>query len=302
MSQWLNLHGQAVTLVLSRLRKNTWSTLIMWCVMGITLSLPGLLYIAVDNLERVSGSMHSDPEISLFLKLDTSAEAVAELRQQLSEHAQVRSFRFVGREDAWQTLKENSKLGAVADLEQNPLPDAFFLLPKSTEPEALQALQQELQQWPTVEVAQLDTAWIKRLYAVLELARKAVLILGALLGFALLTIIGNTIRLQVVTQRDEIEVAKLIGATDGFIRRPFLYAGTFYGLGGGLAALLFLLGITLLFNSSVAEIATLYNSDFRLDFLDLFSSLALLAIAALLGWLGSYTAVNRSLAQFDFKR
>lgn len=301
MSQWLNLHGQAVTLVLSRLRKNTWSTLIMWCVMGITLSLPGLLYIAVDNLERVSGSMHSDPEISLFLKLDTSAEAVAELRQQLSEHAQVRSFRFVGREDAWQTLKENSKLGAVADLEQNPLPDAFFLLPKSTEPAALEALQQELQQWPTVEVAQLDTAWIKRLYAVLELARKAVLILGALLGFALLAIIGNTIRLQVVTQRDEIEVAKLIGATDGFIRRPFLYAGTFYGLGGGLAALLFLLGITLLFNSSVAEIATLYNSDFRLDFLDLFSSLALLAIAALLGWLGSYTAVNRSLAQFDLK-
>lgn len=299
MSQWLNLHGQAVKLVLNRLRKNGWATGIMWCVMGITLSLPGLLYIAVDNLERVSGSMHSDPEISLFLALDVNAETIADIQQKLAEHPKIRSYRFVSRDDAWQALKEKSELGA--DLEQNPLPHAFFLLPKSTEPATIEGLQQELQQWDGVEVAQLDTAWIKRLYAVLELANKAVLILGALLGFALLSIIGNTIRLQVVTQRDEIEVAKLIGATDGFIRRPFLYAGTFYGLGGGLAALLFLLGITLLFNSSVAEIATLYNSDFRLDFLDLFSSLALLAIAALLGWLGSYVAVNRSLAEFAFK-
>ena len=301
MSQWLNLHGQAMNLVLNRLRKNGWATLIMWCVMGITLSLPGLLYIAVDNLERVSGSMHSEPEISLFLALDVTADNVADIKHKLSEHSQIRSLRFVSKEDSWQAVKEKTDLGAVTDLEQNPLPDAFFLLPKTPEPAAIEALQQELQQWPGVEVAQLDTAWIKRLYAVLELARKAVLILGALLGFALLAIIGNTIRLQVVTQRDEIEVAKLIGATDGFIRRPFLYAGTFYGLGGGLAALLFLLGITLLFNSSVAEIATLYNSDFRLDFLDLFSCLALLAAAALLGWLGSYAAVNRSLAKFAFK-
>ena len=127
------------------------------------------------------------------------------------------------------------------------------------------------------------------------------MILSILLGFALIAIIGNTIRLQVVTQRDEIEVSKLIGATDSFIRRPFLYAGTFYGLGGGIAALLFLLVITLLFNTSVAEIAQLYNSDFRLDFLDAFSILSIVAIAVLLGWLGSYIAVNRSLAKFAFK-
>ncbi|HZV60905.1 MAG TPA: FtsX-like permease family protein, partial [Methylophilaceae bacterium] len=109
------------------------------------------------------------------------------------------------------------------------------------------------------------------------------------------------IRLQVVTQRDEIEVAKLIGATDSFIRRPFLYAGAFYGLGGGIAALFFLLVITSIFNTSVAEIATLYNSDFSLDFLEPFSSLVLLVLAALLGWMGSYVAVNRSLAKFAFK-
>lgn len=301
MKQWLNLHGQAMKLVMERLRRNAWATLIMWCVMGITLSLPGLLYIAIDNLDRVAGSMHSEPQISLFLDLDIASETVEEIRQKLEDHPQIGSYRYVGKEEAWEALKTSSGIGTVADLDQNPLPDAFFILLKTMEPTAVEGLQQELQQWPGVEVAQLDTAWIKRLYAVLALAQKAVLILGALLGFALLAIIGNTIRLQVVTQRDEIEVAKLIGATDGFIRRPFLYAGTFYGLGGGIAALVLLLGVTLLFNTSVAEIAMLYNSNFRLGFLDPFSCLALLAIAALLGWLGSYTAVSRSLAKFAFR-
>ena len=301
MRQWLNLHGQAVRLVVSRLRRNAWATFIMWCVMGITLALPGLLYVAIDNLNRVAGNVESEPQISLFLDLAIEPEAVASIRQRLAEHPDIAKYRFVGRDTAWEELKSNSGIGSVADLEQNPLPDALFVEPKARDPVSIERLHQELQKLPGVAVAQLDATWIKRLYAVLELARKAVLILGTLLGFALLAIIGNTIRLQVVTQRDEIEVAKLIGATDSFIRRPFLYAGAFYGLGGGIAALFFLLVITSIFNTSVAEIATLYNSDFSLDFLEPFSSLVLLVLAALLGWMGSYVAVNRSLAKFAFK-
>ena len=301
MRQWLNLHGQAVKLVINRLRKNAWATFIMWCVMGITLALPGLLYIAIDNLNRVAGNVESEPQISLFLDLAIEPEAIASIKQKLAEHPDIANYRFVDRNTAWEELKSNTGVGTISDLEQNPLPDAFFVAPKTLDPASIERLHQELQRLPGVEVAQVDATWIKRLYAVLELARKAVLILGGLLGFALLAIIGNTIRLQVVTQRDEIEVAKLIGATDGFIRRPFLYAGTFYGLGGGIAALLFMLGVTSLFNTSVAEIATLYNSDFNLNFLDPFSSLVLLVLAALLGWLGSYVAVNRSLAKFAFK-
>ena len=301
MRQWLNQHGQAVKLVMNRLRRNAWATFIMWCVMGITLSLPGLLYIAVDNLNRVAGNVESEPQISLFMDLAIEPDAIKSIQQKLAKHPDIAKFRFVGRDVAWEELKKNTGLGAMADLEQNPLPDAFFVEPKNIEPAGLERLQKELQQWPGVAVAQLDATWIKRLYAVLELARTAVLILGALLGFALLAIIGNTIRLQVVTQRDEIEVAKLIGATDGFIRRPFLYAGTFYGLGGGFAALLFLLGITALFNTSVEEIAALYSDDFTLAFLDAFSCLTLLVLSALLGWMGAFVAVNRSLAKFAFK-
>ena len=295
MRQWLSLHGQAMRQVAARLRKNMLATFMMWCVMGITLALPGVLYIAIDNLNRVAGSVQSEPQISLFLKLDIQPDAIAEVKKRLSDHAGIAGYRFVSKQDAWEELKKNTGLGSVSDLEQNPLPDAFFIEPKGSNPEAIEGLQHELQQWPGVELAQLDATWIKRLYAVLELGRKAVLILAVLLGLALLAIIGNTIRLQVVTQLDEIEVSKLIGATDNFIRRPFLYAGTFYGLGGGLAALVFLLGITLLFNSSTAEIARLYSSNFSLHFLDFFSSLSLIFIAALLGWIGSYTAVNRSL-------
>jgi cell division transport system permease protein len=269
--------------------------------MGITLSLPGLLYVAIDNLDRVAGSVQSEPQISLFLDLAIEPGAITAIKQKLAEHPDIANYRFVDRNTAWEELKSNTGIGSISDLEQNPLPDAFFIEPKTLDPTSIERLHLELQQLPGVEVAQLDATWIKRLYAVLELARKAVLILGALLGFALLAVIGNTIRLQVVTQRDEIEVAKLIGATDNFIRRPFLYAGTFYGLGGGIAALFFLLGITSLFNASVAEIAALYNSDFNLNFLDLFSSLVLLGVAAMLGWIGSYVAVNRSLAKFAFK-
>ena len=302
MRQWLNLHGQAMSQVIYRLRRNAWATFIMWCVMGITLALPGLLYIAIDNLNRVAGSVESEPQISLFLNVGIAPEAIVGLRQKLADHQDIANYRFVDKNTAWEELKRNSGIGAISDLEQNPLPDAFFVEPKTLDPVSIEQLHRDLQQLPGVEVAQLDATWIKRLYAVLELAQKAVLILGALLGFALLAIIGNTIRLQVVTQRDEIEVSKLIGATDSFIRRPFLYAGTFYGLGGGIAALLFLLGITALFNASVAEIAALYSSDFSLNFLDIFSSLVLLVIAALLGWVGSYVAVNRSLAKFAFSR
>jgi cell division transport system permease protein len=301
MRQWLNLHVQAMGQVIARLRRNMLATLLMWCVMGITLSLPGVLYIAIDNLNRITASVQSEPQISLFLDLKIAPDAIADMKKKLADHAGVKSYRFVGKDAAWDELKKNTGIGPVSDLDQNPLPDAFFIQPKGTEPEAIEALQHELQQWQGVELAQLDATWIKRLYAVLELGRQAVLILAILLSFALLAIIGNTIRLQVVTQREEIEVSRLIGATDNFIRRPFLYAGTFYGLGGGLAALLFLLGITLLFNASTAEIARLYNSDFTLDFLDFFSSLSLIVIAALLGWMGSYAAVNRSLAKFAFK-
>lgn len=301
MKQWLNQHEQALGLVLSRMRRNLLATLLMFCVMGVTLCLPGILYVIVDNLNRLAGDIQSEPQISLFLKLDIKSEEIAALNQRLSDHPQIESHQFIGKDKAWQQMQIATGTGAVAaQLERNPLPDAYFVkLQAALEPDAVAALQKEMQQWSGVELAQVDANWVKRLYALLELGKKAIFVLSALLGFALLAIIGNTIRLQIVTQQEEIEVSKLIGATNRFIRRPFLYAGILYGLGGGLAAWLLLSGVIVLFNFSVAEIAALYASSFSLTPLDVSFSLSMMGSAILLGWIGSYMAVGRSLAKFD---
>lgn len=298
MKQWLNQHIQALQLVLSRMRHNVITTLMMCCVMGVTLCLPGILYVIVDNLNRLAGDVQSEPRISLFLKLDIKPETVAALDKQLQAHANIRSYRFVSRDAAWKQLQQDAGTAGVAsDLEKNPLPDAYFVQPEALDPTTVDNLQKEMQQWPGVELAQVDANWVKRLYSLLQLSKKAILVLVALLGFALVTIIGNTIRLQILSQREEIEVSRLIGATDSFIRRPFLYAGTLYGLGGGLAAWLLLVGVIMLFNFSVADIAVQYTSNFRLGLPLWQVNLAMIASAVGLGWLGSYIAVNRALSQ-----
>ena len=298
MSLWLSQHQQPLKLVIGRMRNNLMATLLMFCVIGVTLCLPAILYTVVDNLSRLTGDVESKPQISLFLKLDGSNKA--EIEAQLKKHADVASFEFVSKDDAWSKMQQDKNTAdAAASLEKNPLPDAFYITPKNISPDNIRHLQEEMQKWNGVELAQVDANWVKRLDTILKLGKKAVFVLVVLLGFALITVIGNTIRLQIMTQREEIEVSKLIGATNPFIRRPFLYAGVLYGLGGGLAALIILTLVTMLFNFSVTEIADLYASNFRLHLPSGLSILVLLVSATGLGWLGSYFAVNRTLAQFE---
>jgi cell division transport system permease protein len=298
MSLWLSQHQQPLKLVIGRMRNNLMATLLMFCVIGVTLCLPAILYTVVDNLSRLTGGVESKPQISLFLKLDASNKT--EIEAQLRKHADVASFEFVSKDDAWSKMQQDKNTAdAAASLEKNPLPDAFYITPKNISPDNMGHLQAEMQKWNGVELAQVDANWVKRLDTILKLGKKAVFVLVVLLGFALITVIGNTIRLQIMTQREEIEVSKLIGATNPFIRRPFLYAGVLYGLGGGLAALIILTFVTMLFNFSVTEIADLYASNFRLQLPSGLSILVLLVSATGLGWLGSYFAVNRTLAQFE---
>lgn len=298
MSLWLSQHQQPLKLVIGRMRNNLMATLLMFCVIGVTLCLPAILYTVVDNLSRLTGGVESKPQISLFLKLDASNKT--EIEAQLRKHADVASFEFVSKDDAWSKMQQDKNTAdAAASLEKNPLPDAFYITPKNISPDNIGHLQEEMQKWNGVELSQVDANWVKRLDTILKLGKKALFVLVVLLGFALITVIGNTIRLQIMTQREEIEVSKLIGATNPFIRRPFLYAGVLYGLGGGLAALIILTFVTMLFNFSVTEIADLYASNFRLHLPSGLSILVLLVSATGLGWLGSYFAVNRTLAQFE---
>lgn len=300
MNQWINQHSQPFQLVLGRMRQNLLATILMCCVIGVTLSLPAILFTVVDNLGRFAGTVENKPQLSLFLKLDASSSERDKLTEQLKKHPGIAKFEFVSKESAWDQLQQNASTADItSSLDKNPLPDAFFVTPKDISPKNIEKLQQEMQQWNGVDLAQVDANWVKRLDGVLKLGHKAIIVLVALLGFGLIAIIGNSIRLQILTQLEEIEVSKLIGATNQFIRRPFLYAGVLYGLGGGVAALLITLLIVQFFNLSITEIADLYASHFSLEAPSVGFALFLLLSAVALGWLGAFVAVNRSLTKIE---
>lgn len=288
----------ALNQVLSRMKQNLSSTLLMCLVIGVTLCLPGMLYIVVDNVRQLSSQLQSEPRISVFLHLSITPEKKIRVEEALKKHPLIERFHYVSRDTAWhQMLQDPTTANIAGNLAQNPLPDAFFVSPNTNQPNALEHLQKDLQAIDGVELAQMDTHWIKRLHAILTLGEKAIWVLGSLLAFALLTIIGNSIRLQILTQREEIEVSQLIGATQRFIRRPFLYAGTLYGIGGGIASILLLIAIIQIFNQSVVDIAQLYASDFSLSLPSWKVYITLVSTASLLGLISAFAAVQRALTK-----
>ena len=297
MNTWLNHHSQAIKLVLSRMRNNKLSTLMICLVVAVAMCIPGLFYVGVDHLSTLTNHMQDETEISLFLKLDASADTLAEIDKLLAKNEAIKQFRLVTKDDAWKKLKNQSDANnAVYQLTKNPLPDAFFIQAKSTDPEALEKLRNELQNIKGVEQALLNTEWAKRLATILTLGKKIILFIAILLAIALLVIIGNTVRMQILTQKDEIEVSKLMGATTSFIKTPFLYAGILYGLFGGLLAILMIAGVIEIFNYSVAQISRLYSSDFSLSLFNTNLFFTIIGSAIVIGWVGSYLAVTRSIA------
>jgi|SRR5450830_87561 len=300
MSIWLNYHLQAIKLVLGRMRNNKLPSFMICLVVGVAMCLPGLFYMGVDNLSKLTDHMQDETEISLFLKLDASTETVAKIDALLAKNEAIKQFHLVTKDEAWQKLKAKSETNneasdAINQLSKNPLPDAFFIHAKSADPESLETLRNELRNIAGVEQALLNTEWAKRLSTLLALGKKIIFFISMLLAVALLVIIGNTVRMQILTQKDEIEVSNLIGATSSFIRTPFLYAGMLYGLFGGLLAILMIAVVVQLFNYSIAQISSLYSSDFSLALFNgkLFATIIGMAIS--IGWLGSYLAVSRAI-------
>lgn len=300
MNNWLNQHIQAIKLVLGRMHNNMLSTFMISLVIAVAMCVPGLFYMGVDHLTKLTNHMQDETEISLFLKLDADADAVSEIDAVLTKNDAIKQFHLVTKEQAWAQLKAKAATNEIDNkvnqLAKNPLPDAFFIQAKSTDPIALEALKNELQSIPGVEQAVLNTEWAKRLSTILALGTKIILFIAVLLALALLVIIGNTVRMQILTQKDEIVVSKLIGATTSFIRTPFLYAGMLYGLFGGLLAIMILTAIVQLYNQSVARLSSLYSSDFSLPLFNTPLFLGIIVAAIFIGWLGTYLAVTRSIA------
>ncbi|HUW51154.1 MAG TPA: permease-like cell division protein FtsX [Sulfuricella sp.] len=302
MTNWLGQHRHALGLVLGRFARAPFSSLLAMLVIGVALSLPLGLYALVGNIKALAGNVKLEPQITLFLTPGASADDARQIESQLKELKAVRQFRFIPRDRALQELLQNTGLTDVAaGLDRNPLPDAFVIEPQSANPVELESLRSELAKLPKVDFVQLDALWAKRLNAMVSLGRDIVLILAVMLGSALMVITGNTVRLQILSQRDEIEISTLIGATDAFIRRPFLYHGLLQGLGGGLAAWLIVsLGLQLL-NAGIGDLAKLYAAQFLIRPINPRDILSLLAFSSALGWLGAFLAVGRHLQKMETK-
>ena len=286
--------------VLRRMFSSKLAGILNILVIGIALSLPAGMYVLLQNAQGLVAQLSGTPQVSLFMSMDAKADDVDKLRKQLEQHPAIARVEFVARAQALEQLKQSTGLAdVIGGLNQNPLPDAFIVYPKPSAAQSLDELRIELAKLPKVEQAQLDSAWAYKLEALLKFGRMVVLILASLLSLALIAITFNTIRLQILTQRDEIEVAKLIGATNGFIRRPFLYFGAAQGLLGGIMAWLIITISLLLLNHQLNALSQLYASQFVLHPLSLGDSLTLLLFSMYLGWLGAWLSVARHLSQIE---
>jgi cell division transport system permease protein len=300
MKTWWWQHFDALRTTLGRLLRTPVATLFNVSVIGVALALPVGLYVAVINLEGLARSLGSDPQLSIFLALDASSADVKRIAARLQQHPSVREARFVSRDEALKELKARTGLADVVDsLPGNPLPDAFVVLPRDADSGILERMRDEMRRWPKVAHVQLDAEWARRLEAGLRAALLAVSLLATLFAFALVAVTFNTIRLQILTRREEIEVSKLIGATDSFIRRPFLYYGALQGLAGGLAAWVIIWAGVAILNGSLVDLSRLYAARIELRHLGVEDSLSLLAFSAALGWFGSWLSVNRHLAAIE---
>lgn len=296
MKAWLNQHRRALAVTAWQVLQAPFAHLFQVLVIGVAILLPLLLHLTVQNLQRLGGDSQADARIALYLAADATGKDADVVAARLKAHPGVAGHRFVSREEAIKDLRRIHDIADLVDaLPKNPLPDAFIVRAKSTDPGEIDALRREAAKWPKVALAQLDSAWAARLDAGLRVARALGTGLAALLAGALLAITFNTIGLQVVNRQEEIEVSRLIGATHGFIRRPFLYAGTLQGAVGGVVACALAALCVAWVNRQIPGLAALYGTEVVVQPLALPDILAVTGFAALLGWLGAWLAVSRHL-------
>ncbi len=299
---WVLRHLQVSLASLGRLVRLPLSTLMTSAVIGIALSLPTGMHVALGHLQAVSGGWDGAATISLFLKQDVQAKAAKQLVQKLATKPNIATVEFISREAALEEFRQLSGFGEALDaLNSNPLPALLVIKPTSerSDPISTQQLIKELEQLSEADLVQLDMQWVRRFHALTEIAQRGVFVLASLLGLAVLLIIGNTIRLEIQNRHAEIEISKLIGATNAFIRRPFLYTGFWYGLFGGIIACLMVNLSILTLDDSVGQLASLYHSSFSLSLIDTTTVFALLTGSSLLGLIGSWISVGRHLSAIE---
>ena len=303
ISGWLLRHLQTIFYTLGMICRAPGSNLMSSTVVGIALALPGGLYVLMANVHEVAADWDGNARVSVFLHPSLGAEDAKRVADQLHSKIGVQQVVIISPEQGLREFELLSGFSQTLDaFEQvNPIPTLLVLELglDAFDETRIQMLLREVGQLPEVDTAQYDLAWLKRFYAILVVIQRTILVVGGVLAVGVVFVIGNTIRLGILSRREEIEVAKLVGATDAFIRRPFLYSGLWFGLLGGAIAWGLISTSLLLLQGPVAELATLYGSNFQLSPLDTQASLGLLVGGALLGLIGSWLAVGRHLVEIE---
>ncbi|MGR8932454.1 MAG: permease-like cell division protein FtsX [Gammaproteobacteria bacterium] len=294
-------HAQSFFSSLGRLLGTPFSSLAAILVVAVALSLPAVFYVLVDNIRLVSGQFVDSNQITLFLKPEITDLNAARVADRLLKIPEIVSVKLITKDQALEEFKEYSGFSAAIEiLDYNPLPATIQVNPQTTlVPDDLEKLGREIEAIPEADFAQFDLQWVKRLQAIVELAQRAVEIISVLLGAGVVFVVGNTIRLELRTRQDEIVVSKLLGATNAFIRRPFLYSGFWYGLGGGLIAAILVTGVLFYFEGPIRQLSVLYESNFQLAYLGFTRVIALLAISCLLGIAGAWMVLLQQLQKIN---
>jgi len=299
---WAINHARTLIASLGTMTRQPASSFMTIAVIAIALALPAGLLVLLNNVSQLSVDLDNNAQISVFLTTNTSEKQAKSLMKKLRLYEDIDQVTMINKDKALLEFSKISGFGdAIEALDSNPLPHVITVQPKvdPTRPDRIQYLLKQLNKLKQVEMAQLDLQWVKRLFAMLEIAQRGIWVIASLLGVAVLLVVGNTIRLDIQNRREEIEVTKLIGGTDAFIRRPFLYTGLWYGIGGGLCAwLLTTISIGLL-DDSVAQLASLYNSGFQLHGLSFSETMSLIGFSCFLGLGGSWIAVGRHLSDIE---
>jgi cell division transport system permease protein len=300
VSIWLGRHGRTASASFSRLVHQPFASLMIILVIAVTLAIPAALNLAIKNFTAISSGWDDALDFSVFLDTGISESEAEALARLISQRADVDDVRLITAQEALAEFKEQSGFGSALDhLPDNPLPHTLVVRPSpANTPQSMTLLREELDSLPETELVQVDTEWVQRFHAILEIVQQAIMIGAGLLGAAIVVIIGNTIRLEIQNRRDEIEVTKLIGASNAFVRRPFLWSGFWFGLFGSVLALgLVQYGLYML-RPTVARLAGLYQSGVTLDLRD---SLIIIAVGVTLGLAGSWLAAARHMRSIEPK-
>ncbi|MGI9199518.1 MAG: permease-like cell division protein FtsX [Woeseiaceae bacterium] len=301
MTSWLSRHASTAVGSLGRLFRQPFASLMIILVIAVTLAIPAALNLVVKNAQSVSAGWDNALDFSVYLQRDVTEEAASNLASLIQQRADVDSVQLVTASDALAEFREQSGFGEALDqLSENPLPHTLVVRPGSANTgESIVLLQEELSNLPEADAVQVDTEWVQRFHAILDIVRRAIVIGASLLGVAIIIIIGNTIRLDIQNRREEIEVTKLIGASNAFVRRPFLWSGFWYGLFGGVLAVgLVFYGLYLL-EQPVARLAGLYRSGIVVMNLSAAETLAVIGIGVALGLIGSWLAAARHMRRIE---